>query len=83
MKHRITFMQVLVLLVGAVVGGLISQFAAAVPVLRWLSFGQSFGLSTATLELGLLSLTFGFSLSITVAGILGLVVAIIICRWMD
>lgn len=82
MKHKLSFLQVLVLLIGAVLGSLIAKMAAGVSFLGWLAFGQTFGLSTTTLDLGVLTLTAGFSMSITVATILGLIIAIVICRYM-
>ena len=82
MKHKLSFLQVLVLLIGAVLGSLISKMAAGVAGMGWLTFGQSFGLSTTTLDLGILTLTVGFTMSISVATILGLILAIIVCRYM-
>lgn len=82
MKHKLSFLQILVLLIGAVLGSLISRMAAGIPGFGWLAFGQSFGLSTTTLDLGILRLTIGFTMSISVATILGLIFAIIICRYM-
>ncbi|MFA8375262.1 MAG: DUF4321 domain-containing protein, partial [Akkermansia muciniphila] len=72
MKHKLSFLQILVLLIGAVLGSLIAKMAAGASGLSWLAFGQSFGLSTTTLDLGIFTLTFGFTMSITVATILGL-----------
>lgn len=73
-------MQVLILVVGAVLGGLIGELARGVRVLSWLSYGDSFGLKATTLDLGLFEVTFGFHLDITLAAILGLVLAIFFCR---
>ena len=65
---------VLLLLVGVVLGGLIGKLCAGVPALGWLNYGQSFGFVNPMV------LTFGFTVDITVAGILGIVIAIIIYR---
>ena len=71
----------LFLLVGIVLGGFIGNLVAAVPGLSWLNYGQSFGLTTPlVLDLGILVLTFGLTIKITIAGILGVVLAIIIYR---
>ena len=70
---------VLLILVGVVLGGLIGKLCAGVPALSWLSYGQSFGfVNPMVLDLGILVLTFGFTVDITVAGILGIVIAIMI-----
>lgn len=82
MKRTSTFLRILILLIGTVLGSLIAKLAAGTPALRWLALGQSFGLSAATLDLGILTLTFGFTVSVTIASLLGLIVAILICRYM-
>ena len=72
---------VLLIIVGVVLGGLIGKLCAGVPAFSWLSYGQSFGfVNPMVLDLGILVLTFGFTVDITVAGILGIVIAIIIYR---
>ena len=72
---------VLLILVCVVLCCFIVLFCAGVPALSWLSYGQSFGfVNPMVLDLGILVLTFGFTVDITVAGILGIVIAIIIYR---
>ena len=69
----------LLLLAGIVSGGFIGNL---LPV-DWLNYGQSFGLSSpVVLDLGILCITFGLSIKITVASILGIVLAIIIYRFL-
>ena len=71
----------LMILAGVVLGGFIGQLSAGVPALRWLNYGQSFGLENPiVLDLGLLILTFGLTIHISIASILGVVIAIIIYR---
>ena len=82
MKKKLSFLQVLILLICTVLDSLIAKLASGTPALRWLALGQSFGLSAATLDLGVLTLTFGFTVSVTIASILGLIIAIIICKYM-
>ena len=51
--------------------------------LRWLNYGQTFGLSNPlVLDLGILVLTFGLTIKITIAGIIGIVLAILIYRFL-
>ncbi|MCI8429733.1 MAG: DUF4321 domain-containing protein [Lachnospiraceae bacterium] len=72
----------LLILAGVVLGGFVGTLAADVPVLDWLNYGQSFGLEEpVVLSLGLLVLTFGLTIRITIAGILGIILAIFIYRW--
>ena len=71
----------LMLLAGSVLGGLIGHVASGVPALKWLDYGQTFGLSKpVTLDLGILVLTFGLTIKITIAGIIGILLAIVIYR---
>lgn len=72
----------LLILAGVVLGGFVGTLAADVPILDWLNYGQSFGLEEpVVLSLGLLVLTFGLTIRITIAGILGIILAIFIYRW--
>lgn len=80
MKKGLSLIQVLILLIGAVLGSLIARLTEGVRFLSWLAFGDSFGLSPATVDLGVLSVTFGFHVEITIATILGLILAIVLCR---
>ena len=71
----------LLVLAGIVVGGFIGNLAAGVPGLSWLGYGQSFGLtSPIVLDLGIMVVTFGLSIKITIASIIGILIAIIIYR---
>ena len=73
----------LMILAGVVLGGFIGQQASKVPFLSWLNYGQTFGLSQPlVLDLGILVLTFALTIKITIAGILGIVLAIIIYRFL-
>lgn len=65
------------LLCGLVIGGLLGKLAEGVSGLWWLSYGREFGLSTPlSLDLSILKITFGFSVYISIASIIGLAIAI-------
>lgn len=69
----------LMMLAGIVLGGFIATLTADIPSLSWLSYGQSFGLdSPIVLNLGIIVITFGLSIHITIASILGLILAAIV-----
>lgn len=71
----------LMLLAGIMLGGFIGNAAAGVSGLSWLNYGQSFGFaSPIVLDLGILVITFGLSIKITIASIIGVLIAIIIYR---
>ena len=63
----------IMLLAGIVLGGFMGQLAEGVSWLRWLNFGQSFGIdSPLVIDFGILVITFGLTIKITMASILGL-----------
>ena len=71
----------LLVLAGIVLGGFIGEQTSNVSFLSWLNYGQSFGLSDPmVLNLGILVLTFGLKIKITIAGIIGILIAILIYR---
>ena len=71
----------LLVLAGVVLGGFIGELTSNVSFLHWLSYGQSFGLQKPlVLDLGSLVLTFGLTIKITIAGIIGILLAILIYR---
>ena len=68
----------LLILAGIVIGCFIGSLFPD----TWLNYGQSFGLSSPLiLDLGILSITFGLSIRITIASILGIAVAVVIYRF--
>ena len=81
MRSKNGWVLLIMLLSGIVLGGFIGMLTANVSGLSWLNYGQSFGLENPiVLDLGLLILTFGLTIHISIASILGVVIAIIIYR---
>lgn len=73
----------LLVLTGIVLGSFIAMLAEGVPALDWLSYGQTFGFENPiVLNLGLLVLTFGLKIKITIASIIGVVLSILIYRFL-
>ena len=71
----------LLLLAGIVIGGFIGELTKGIAGLGWLSYGQSFGFAEPiVLNLGILVITFGLTIKITIASIVGILVAILIYR---
>ena len=59
------------------------MLAEGVSALSWLGYGQSFGLEEpVVLNLGILVISFGLSIKITIASIIGVVIAILIYRFL-
>ena len=73
----------LFVLTGIVLGGFIAMMTENVQALSWLSYGQTFGFdSPIILNLGMVVITFGLSIKITIASIIGVVLAIFIYRFL-
>ena len=69
------------LLAGLVLGGLLGEFASKVDFLCWLSYGESFGLtSPIELDLQVITITFGLWFKMNVASIIGMAIAIFVYR---
>lgn len=73
----------LLMLAGVVLGGFIGYLTRDISWLSWLNYGQTFGLTGANgsalvLELGVLTLQFGLQIKITIASIIGIVIAFFI-----
>lgn len=69
------------ILSGLVIGGLLGELASRVDFLWWLSYGESFGLSTPVeLDLNILTITFALMFRINIASIIGMAIAIFIYR---
>ena len=81
-KSKNTWVLIIFICAGLVIGGLIGQLSAQVDWLSWLAFGQEFGLSQPlVLDLNVLKITFGFTININMASISGMAIALFIYRW--
>lgn len=77
-KEKNFWILLIFLLSGLVIGGLLGELANRIDWLWWLSYGESFGLSTPiTLDLSVLKITFSCMIKINVASIIGMILAII------
>ena len=71
----------IMLLAGIVLGGFMGQLANGISWLSWLNFGQSFGLdSPLVINFGILVITLGLTIKITMASIIGIAIALIFYR---
>ncbi len=78
---RKTFFFWFYLLAGIIAGSLIATACRGVPALSWLAYSASIGFSPANpavIDLLILKLTFGFSMSISVAQIITVCIAMYI-----
>lgn len=71
----------LILLSGIVLGGFLGYLCRNISFLSWLNYGQTFGLSApVVLDLGIIILTFGMTITINIASIIGIIIGIIIYK---
>jgi len=82
---RDSLVLLLLLLAGVVLGGFFGYLAKDISWLAWLNYGQNFGFTGANgtamvLDLGVLVLQFGLQIKITIASIIGIVVAFLLYR---
>ena len=81
MGRKTFWILLIMLLAGIVLGGFMGQLANGISWLSWLNFGQSFGLdSPLVINFGILVITLGLTIKITMASIIGIAIALIIYR---
>ena len=73
-----TWTLLLLVLVGFVIGRFIGTYFSN----SWLNYGQAFGMANPVeLDLGFLVLTFGIQVKITIASVLGVVLSLIVYKF--
>ena len=78
-REKNIWILIIFLLAGLVVGGLLGELSTQVDFLGWLSYGKEFGLTQpVTLDVGVLTITFGIWFKLNIASIIGMVIAIFI-----
>ncbi len=82
LKGKSTWTLILFLLAGIVVGGFIGELLGQYDFFYWLSYGKTFGIPAVTLNLSVLQITFGVQISMNIASIIGMCIAIFIHRKM-
>ena len=82
-RDKSTWIAILFVFAGLVIGGLLGEVASQVDWLGWLAYGQTFGIENPfVLDMNVLSFTFAFALHINIASIIGLAIAIFLYRKM-
>lgn len=80
-NNKNAWVLVLVILSGLVVGGFVGKYIGQLPYMGWITYGKTFGLvNPILLDLDIISVEFGFTMDFSIAGIIGMIVAIIIYR---
>lgn len=82
MGSKNVWVLLILMLAGIVIGGFIGTLTESSSGLSWLNYGQEFGFdSPIILNLGIIVFTFGLKIKITIASILGLVLAALVYRF--
>lgn len=69
---------VLLVLIGFVIGRFIGTYFDG----TWLNYGQAFGLSEpVVLDLGFVLLTFGLKIQINIASVIGVIISLVVYRF--
>ena len=80
-KDKNIWILLVFVLSGLVIGGLLGELSKNIEWLWWLGYGQEFGLtSPLVLDLSVIKLTFSFTVKISIASIIGIIIAIFIYR---
>lgn len=75
---RVNWVLVLLILVGFVIGRFIGTYFEG----SFLNYGQSFGLSSpVVLDMGFIVLTLGLSIHITIASVLGVIISLVVYKF--
>lgn len=75
---RINWVLVVLVLVGFVIGRFIGTYFDG----SFLNYGQSFGLnSPIVLDLGFIIFTFGLKINITIASVIGVIISLVVYRF--
>ena len=74
---RVNWILVIIILIGFVIGRFIGTYFDG----TFLNYGQSFGLSSpVVLDMGFIVFTFGLSIHITIASVIGVILALVTYR---
>ena len=80
-KDKNIWVLLVFILSGLVIGGLLGQLASNIDWLWWLSYSQTFGLQEPiVLDLSVVTVTFALMFKISVASIIGMLLAILIYK---
>lgn len=81
MKNKSQIVFLLILISGLIIGSFLGSLTSKVPYLLWLNHGKTIGFTQPfVLDLGFLYLQFGFHISFTIAGIIGMLISGIIYK---
>ena len=79
MRSSHFWLNLFLICVGVVTGSMVSEMTAGIQWLSWLSYGLDFGTQApVVLDLGILSVTFGISIDLTISAIIFVALSLIL-----
>ncbi len=86
MKKQSTFLFIMFLLTGVVVGGLLTGVAKDISWLSFLTYGQTFNIgypSPIDIDLGFFKFSIGFQFDVSIALIISVILSYFVYRWLS
>lgn len=83
MKSTGYWLWIFILFAGLVLGGFIGDVLGDISALSWLAYGKQFGINASdpmVIDLYIFKLTFGFSMHINIASIIGVFLSMLLYR---
>lgn len=81
MRSKSSWIIIIVMLIGLVIGTVIGSYCSEISALSWLDYGQVFGITTPlVLDLGVFVLTLGLTIKINIASIIGIIISFLIYK---
>ena len=81
MAKRKFWFNLFLVLIGVVVGTFVGSLCKDISYLSWLNYGTSFGMSSPLmLDLGVMDLTFGVSINLTLSVIVFIILSLVVGR---
>lgn len=78
MKRGNSIYLIVLILIGSIIGSILGKvFSGYLPILN---YGETIGFGPTTLDLNIITFTLGFSANLSLAGIIGIIIAIIVYR---
>jgi len=84
MRSSHFWLNLFLICVGVVTGSMVSEMTAGIAWLSWLSYGLAFGTQApVVLDLGILSLTFGIRIDLTISAIIFVALSLILGKLIE
>ncbi len=78
MKTKNTFLLVFLILAAIVLSALVATITQNIDYLKWLTWGDSFGLDTVNIDLSIIKLSFSFHMQVNVLQVVFIAAALLI-----